>query len=336
MPARPGDIGAFERILHLRRLRLLERLPPTYLAVVAEAARERFFPKGSTLLREGEPVGSIHVVIEGNVHMNRRGRPMGHARPGAAVGGLGLLARDTAGIEAVAEADTYTLELEADAVREMLEDHFPIYHHLLREISRQLLQLQSKAPRGELARGPRIETQGPPSREMNLVERILMLRQFAPFARASINALAELCRTVTEVRFPAGVTLWKEGDGARTVILLADGYVMTTRADGGGPGRVGPGEGLGVVEAIAEAPRWYEAVTETPVIGLHGNIESLIDVFEDNFEMAMDYMAAFSRFILEAIERATDARALPTFYGCDEEEEAKTDATSGGGNVLVV
>jgi CRP-like cAMP-binding protein len=336
MPARPGDISAFERMLHLRRIQLLKGLPPAYLAVMAEAVRERFFSKGTVLLREGEPVGAIHVVIEGSVDLRRRGRPMGLAQAGAAVGGLGLLARDNAGIEAMAKEDTYTLELDAETVRELLEDHFPIYHHLLREVSRQLLFLQAKAPRGEMPRGPRIEPPGAPSRrEMNLVERILMLRQFTPFARASINALAELCRTVTEVRFPAGVSLWKEGDSARTVILLADGFVMTSRGDGGGPGRVGPGEGLGVVEAIAEAPRWFDAVTETPVVGLHGNIESLIDVFEDNFEMAMDYMAAFTRFILEGIERATDAQALPTFYGCAENVPG-TDGMRGGGDALAV
>jgi hypothetical protein len=46
-------------------------------------------------------------------------------------------------------------------------------------------------------------------------------------------------------------------------------------------------------------------------------------------------MAAFTRFILEAIERATDARALPTFYGCAE-SGAGTDGMQGGGDVLAV
>jgi len=321
MPTRTGDIGTFERILHLRRLRILERLPPALLAVVADAARERFFPKGSLLSQEGEPVSAIQVILEGNVHMSRRGRPMGHARTGAAVGGLGLLARDNSGLEARAEADTFALELDADTVREILEDHFPIYHHALRETCGILLELLIKKPE-EYARGPRIANWAVPSRELSLVERILIIRQAPPFARASINALAELCRALTEVRFPAGVTLWRQGDSARTVVLVVEGLVATSRTGGGGPGRVGPGEPLGIVESIAEAPRWFEAVTETPVVGLHANIESLIDVFEDNFEMAMDYLAAMSRFILEAIERAADARGLPGFYGCDEDAPA--------------
>jgi hypothetical protein len=43
-------------------------------------------------------------------------------------------------------------------------------------------------------------------------------------------------------------------------------------------------------------------VTETPLIALQGNAEALIDVFEDNFEMAMDYLAMVARGLLRILE----------------------------------
>jgi hypothetical protein len=53
---------------------------------------------------------------------------------------------------------------------------------------------------------------------------------------------------------------------------------------------------------VAEVPRWYDAVTETRLAVLQGNAEALIDVFEDNFEMAMDYLAVLSQGLLEILE----------------------------------
>jgi hypothetical protein len=55
---------------------------------------------------------------------------------------------------------------------------------------------------------------------------------------------------------------------------------------------------------VAEAPHWFSATTLTPVTALHGTVESLIDVFEDNFEMAMDYVALLARGLLSFLERA--------------------------------
>jgi hypothetical protein len=43
-------------------------------------------------------------------------------------------------------------------------------------------------------------------------------------------------------------------------------------------------------------------VTETQLVALQGNAEALIDVFEDNFEMAMDYLAMVARGLLRILE----------------------------------
>ena len=157
--------------------------------------------------------------------------------------------------------------------------------------------------------------------ELDLVERIFFIRQGPIFGRASINALAEVSRAMSEVQFEAGTPLWSDGDPSGWLLLLVDGTIRCTL--GRESFRFGPGMPPGGLESLAEWPRWYTAVTETPVRALHGHMETLLDVFEDNFEMASDYLAVVCKGLLDALERLAepdDEAELQRLYGCDEEE----------------
>jgi CRP-like cAMP-binding protein len=312
--------GQVERILHLKQLPIIGTLHASDLALVAERMRERFFRKGEWLMREGEPVPAFYAVLEGVLHVSRGGKTIGHARPGGVVGGFAILGRDPRGLSLRAEADTLALEVETGAVSEILEDNFGITHHVLREISRQLIGLLARQqnPWAQVPEPPDPNMARP--RELDLVERILFMRQMAPFRRASINALAELSRGLTEVRLEPGTTLWSAGEPAGWVSLVVSGEV-TCSTVGGVPQHLRAGAPLGSLEATAEAPRWYSAVTRTPVTALNGPIGGLVDVFEDNFEMAMDYMAFMSRWLMDTYENVNygDA-ALARLFGCEADE----------------
>jgi hypothetical protein len=69
---------------------------------------------------------------------------------------------------------------------------------------------------------------------------------------------------------------------------------------------------LGVLEGLAGRAHFFEAVTRTRVVVLQGHVEALLDVFEDNPEMAGDYLAVMSRWLLRAPERDPSA-PLATF-----------------------
>ena len=83
----------------------------------------------------------MHFVAQGALANFRRGIRVGVVRPGGGVGGLAVLARGAIGSHVVAEEDTLTLEIDADAMAEVLEDRLPILQHLLREMNRQALDL---------------------------------------------------------------------------------------------------------------------------------------------------------------------------------------------------
>jgi len=184
----------------------------------------------------------------------------------------------------------------------VLEDRFPVLLHILRDIARQVVDLIVRLRLDIGADNPSFKMPVDASRELDLVERIFFLRKMPVFERASINALAELSRQTAQVRFPAGITLWHEGDPSPSIYLVLSGTVLATSEGRGLRFRFGPGSALGAVEATADMRRYYDAVTETEVVALHGSLEALIDVFEDNFEMAMDYLAVLARFMLRVLE----------------------------------
>lgn len=321
MSAESVRVGTVGRVLALKKLPMLGTLPAEELAFIAERTQERFFPKGSVLCREGEPIDALRFVVDGRVHMSRRGLRLGHAQAGAPVAGLGVLARDSDGIEAVAEVDTSVLEVHADDVFEILEDRFVIMHHILREVSREVVRLVVRLPPGSAPPFPRVEGLLPPG-DLDLVERLLFLRQAPVFSKASINALAELSRGLAEVSFDPGVTLWREGEAAGSFFLLLSGRVNGTTS-GGMAFAAGPGIPLGAIESFAERPRWFHAVTASKLVALHGHVEGLVDVFEDNTDMALEYLAVVSRSLLEMLEKLAEG-ALERFYGCDDPQSEST------------
>lgn len=315
-------MGRMERLLHMRTLPILGTLSPEDLGLVAEQSRTRVFQEGDRLLRQGEPIAAVHIVIEGRVHLQRGNQVLGHATPGAGVGGLGYLARDPNGIDAVAEIEVVALELDGDTLDEILEDRFSVLQHVLRETSRGLIDLWHEAPRECLAAQTMMAAPGFES-PLDLVQRMLFLREGLPFIRASTSALADLSRGLVELRFEPGTVLWRRGEPGRQVQMLVDGIVACSSPIEGFELQPQPGYPLGGLDAVAGVPRWYDAVCESPVVTLSGNAEILFDLFEDNSDVALAYLAQIARVHLDALERiAAGGRqsSLLPFFGGNLEE----------------
>src|SRR5262245_16602132 len=292
-------IGHVQRVLFLKKSRFTGTLPSSDLALIAEYLRERTFAPGDVLHAEGEPVPALHFLAEGTVVLLQGGVPVAHALRGAELGGLEMVARSPAQFTAVAETEALTLELTAEAEAEMLEDHFGIYHAVLRQTCREIIDYHRRFPKEASAvLPPPVPVGTLPERELDLVERIFFLRRAPPFQRSSINALAELSRAITEVRFEPGTVLWSESYSARGIFLVVSGLVKAASPRFGFEMTVGAGGPLGIVEALAQIPRWYEATVVEPTVVLTGDVETFVDVLEDNFEMAMDYLAVIARWLL--------------------------------------
>jgi len=303
-------IGHVQRVLFLKKSRFTGTLPASDLALIAEYLRERTFAAGEVLHAEGDAMAALHFVAEGSVLLQRAGVTVARAVRGAELGGLEMVARSPAQFTAVAETETLTLELTSEANSEMLDDHFGIFHSVLRQTCREIIEHHRRMPADAPSVMPPPRAIEVPERELDLVERIFFLRQAPPFARSSINALAELSRAIAEVHFDPGTVLWSEGYSARGIFLIVSGMVKAASPRFGFEMQVGAGQPLGIVEAFAQMPRWYEATVVEPTVVLTGDVETFVDVLEDNFEMAMDYLAVVARWLL-ALSNLRVAREGP-------------------------
>ena len=176
MPEAPRSVPPLERLLHLKRIPLLSGLPASEVAVLAEAAQERFYAKGELVFREDAMASATLFVVEGRLANLRRGIQVGTVGPGQGIGGMPVLARAEYGSQVVALEDTLALEIDADAVADVLEDRLPVLQHLLREVSRQALDLLL-----ENRLDPSVVFPMPPgdlsgSEQLDLVDRLLLLR----------------------------------------------------------------------------------------------------------------------------------------------------------------
>lgn len=297
-PSEPRFTGTIDRLLYLRTLPLFGTLPPEELALLATYTTERQFEAAALIASENDRVAAIHLLVEGSVRTSRGGAPLRVFGPRDAVGVLDLLARADDGIEAVAVTATRTLEINAEALLDLFEDHFSILQHVLRGIASLVLEKRRQIL---LASAPvsALDVSVPPSRPLDFVERIFFLRRALPPEFTSVAALAGIARRATELRLDAGAPLWSQGDAADAVVIPVRGSIACSVDDGVHRFRFGPGVFVASSEALASAPHWYAARAESTLLALRVSTEDLIDVFDDHFELAMELLALMARDLLE-------------------------------------
>ena len=115
------------------------------------------------------------------------------------------------------------------------------------------------------------------------VELQLSVRQFVA-GSFSASIAGQMASILREVVFPAGKTLYREGEAVEHLYLLLDGRVELTTADED-PWVMTPGAGFGILDA--ELGRRYsrDARAITDARTLVARIEDWLDLFEDNAEL---------------------------------------------------
>ncbi len=295
-------VGPLERVLFFRTLAALDGLSATQLAAIAQNARERFFPRGSLLLHPGRPPEAFYLVAEGKVVVNRFGRRGEEVGPGEAVGFLHLLARAESGVEARALTDTLALELDWDAQVDVSQEHFPVLLKFIRYISHRLVRTREDLPDGGWLPDPPAQP-AEPGRPLDLVQRILALSHTGAFSTRSYDALAELARHLVEVRYRPGESMWEVGDDAETFLLLVRGAAQCRVPGHEVRSYIGPFQFVGMDEALARLPRWFGVSAEGEVTALRVALEPLLDIFEDHFEMALDFLSGRALRLIALLER---------------------------------
>jgi len=300
-------LSIFEKILHLRRGRP-GRAPTAVsagqLSVLADEMRERAFQAGSVLMREGEAPVAAYSLVRGRVRVSRRGQVLGEVGPGAAVGIGAILSRDGLGLGAVATTDVLALELDREILVDIFEDLFPLLLDAIKDSARRHLDFIRRMKHVPTLL-PAIHPEPSLLDRLDFVERLLLLKTpGGPFERSSIDALAEVAQRARYRSLEPGTTLWHEGERAGSACLIVSGSIACSSSRDDGPVQFSAGRGMaiGALESIAGQPRWHDAVATAHAEVLEHDVDDLIDVFEDNVEMAMDFLAWVSSDALKLIE----------------------------------
>jgi CRP-like cAMP-binding protein len=299
------DIGTVQRIHTLRSLAGMQDVSTAALAALAAHALPVRIAAGTQLAVEGRASGMSYVVLDGEIATSRDGRRLGVYGPRAAVGLLPVFARDTGGFTMDAMKDSTALAFRAEDVLEVLEDHFDMLHAVMRALAheavavRQILTIDAGF-KGEILTGVDY-----PTAPLDLVERLLCLRQTFPLGNSHLDALAEIARAAHEVHYPAGTQLWRIGDRAQHLLILVAG-VVRGHASSGAEFRFGPRDVVGSLDMVAEVPRWFHAVVEADVVALAHDRDMMADLWEDHPELGLDFLHMFSGTLLSLREQVAD------------------------------
>ena len=289
-------VGPLDRVLLLRTLPMLEGLRPIALAAIAQHAEERSFSRGAVLSSPDASSQAVYLIVDGEVEVRRDGTAARRVHAGEAVGFIEMLSRAKRPLHVRAASDTVALELDWDAQLDVCEEHFPVvmqYLGYLAQLTVAELRRQGRAA----ARSDTSLTPRPFGSRLNFVERVLVLSRSCALSSGCLDALSELSQHVEEVRWRDGDRIWAIGEPAEDFFLLASGQLRCSQASGIGF-TCGPGKLAGVHEALFGGERWYAAVSEGQSIGLKIGLEPFVDILEDHFDLALDFMALLAADLL--------------------------------------
>jgi CRP-like cAMP-binding protein len=286
-----------DRILLLRSLSGFAPLDDHALSLLAEHMRVRRCRKGQVLLALGEPIHHVYVVLEGRVRWRRKERPERVAQHSEVVGWITLMARDPDGLDAVADTDALVIELPAEVLEQALEEDFAIVRNSMRLGATAVLAARGHLP-ARPSEAPNVDPGVPRSEPRTLVERVIAMRRGPLFGRVNAEALIALVRNSREFRAEPGELLWRVGDPASFWLIVDSGRIACTSKTGERMD-VGANFVLGIMDAIAQQPRSFEARSETRLVGTRIELESFLGVLEIHFDLARDFVAFLSSAVLE-------------------------------------
>lgn len=296
-----------ERLLYLRSLPVGGMASAQELLPLAESASEIFLPRGTIVFPENLAPDRLVFLTEGSVALVRGVLEIGSISAPGVLGVRALTARAPMPYSVQALEDLSALEVPVEGFLQRIEDDFSVWKRQLRLQNSFLVRHIEQSPHTLLGVGGIDLTGLPVHRDLDLVERMLLVRRLGFFGRGSVNALAELSQQLVACEVQPGQLVFRRGERAIGPWILLRGAVRGTLASGQTID-FPPGSILGGAEAMAEVPHLYDALASEPAALLRLDLESFFDVVEDNTEIASAFLASTARLVMDMdIERMVHA-----------------------------
>ena len=259
------------------------------LAVVADNVRETQFAAGTEIAAAAAHLSALHLVIEGQIE-TRFGDRVAHWGPREVFGLLEVLAGRPVPTRVISLVDTRTLELRASDALELLEDNLGVLHAVLHALIPRLL-----AVGGQLSDAIAM----PGSEELSLVDRLILLRQLAPFAGGGLHALAAIAQSCEQLLLPAGTVLARADQRPDHFAIVLDSGVQFSRGEVLPPLILRAGAAAGLLEAIGGVAHTSDLVATNPTRILRCPTAALLDVLEDHSELGLTIIHNVATHLLD-------------------------------------
>lgn len=298
---------------HVRRLLTLRQFPGfaeaelSELATIAENVVETTFPAGTVIASPTGRVPAIHLVVDGLLEAEHARHRWG---PRSLFGAFEVMAGRRASSVVIAREPTTTLQVAARDFAELLEDNFSLLEVARRTLARRLLTLQRAREDacGAIVSAPATIDQRPLDRPLDLVDRLVTLRQLVPFTTSRIQALAALAQAAEDVTWAQGVRPCPRGDLEDHVTVIVSGALRAVRPDGRTE-LVTRLDAIGLLETLAERPHDQVVEALTPVRALRFPGAALLDVMEDHTDFALGLVSRLAAEVLDLVA-VVDARLV--------------------------
>lgn len=277
------------------------RPPERMVQQLVAGLRDVFFPAGATIYQRGDAAENLYFLIEGAVVLEAEGeepwRFGAQSMLGALDAGQGRPYSRTARVL----TDVAALTMSFREYVDVMEDHFDFTKASL-ELGCSEMHERSLSLPPELVF--EVGREGPPlvpaprdgaGFALELMDRVLVLRRCEIFAQTPVQALVTLAKHVEVEHFAPDATLFRAGDAAPHLRLLAAGRVRVWRDAPAVTARFGPGELLLRQAALGAERHAYTAVAETAAVTLRFSKEDLFDVAEDHFSLIGSLFAYLGR-----------------------------------------
>ena len=135
-------VSILERILLLREIPIFADLSPEDLKLVAEIAREEWYPQNTVIFHQGDEGNMMFVIVEGHLHVLRSadGTEQVLAERGAGdfVGEMAIIESAPRSATLRAQTDVRVLAIDGETFKGMLRERPDVSFAVLRSLSRRL------------------------------------------------------------------------------------------------------------------------------------------------------------------------------------------------------
>ena len=134
-----------ERAIALRKVDAFRGVPMEQLTHIASVARDAWCPADTLLFKEGDPPGSLYVILEGRIQLKRVDVVLAEAVPHEPLGVWSLFDEHPRRATAAVVEDTRVIVLERDDFYDVLSEHVEVTRCLVQDLVKRLIELTGLA-----------------------------------------------------------------------------------------------------------------------------------------------------------------------------------------------